>query len=116
VINQNQLTSYYNHNKFTIQSDCYFIFLDRDQSTAMCQNLLDRKFAYAVKKSEQEKQFADDDTLYRFLEDEESNALNSGMESLCEPRPAHEVGETLRHLILTLYNSYLSADGKVCTR
>ncbi|KAK3738429.1 hypothetical protein QZH41_005631 [Actinostola sp. cb2023] len=68
--------------------------VERDQALAMCQNLIDRHFSHAAKK------------------DDESNALNSGMESLCEPRPAHEVGETLRHLILKLYNSYLSADGK----
>lgn len=66
-------------------------------------------------KNGQDEPFADDNNFYRFLDDDDNNALNSGMESLCEPRPAHEVGETLRHLILKLYNSYLSADGKVST-
>ena len=78
----------------------------------MCQNLIDRYFVKKLK-SGNDQQFTDDNSYYRFLEDDESNALNSGMESLCEPRPAHEVGETLRHLILKLYNTYLSADGKV---
>ncbi|XP_031549993.1 uncharacterized protein LOC116287451 [Actinia tenebrosa] len=86
--------------------------IERDQALAMCQNLLERHFGHSIKKGDEEKGFTDDDTLYRFLEDDESNALNTGMGSLCEPRPAHEVGEMLRHLILELYDSYLSSDGK----
>jgi hypothetical protein len=91
----------------------FYNIQERDQATAMCQNLIEHHFVHPVKKGDEEKGFSDDDTLFRFLEDDESNALNSGVGSLCEPRPAHEVGETLRHLILNLYNSYLSSDGKV---
>ena len=78
----------------------------------MCKQVVEQQFGRAIKKGE--KEFRDDNTIYRFLEDDESNALNSGVTSLCEPRPAPEVAEELRHLILQLYGEYLSPDGKVC--
>lgn len=48
------------------------------------QNLIDRHFGSQVKQHEQ---FTADDTLYQLLEDCESNALNHGDTSTCQPRP-----------------------------
>ena len=78
----------------------------------MCKQIVERHFGHAVKKGHQA-EFKDDQTIYRFLEDDENNALNAGMSSLCEPRPGPEVAEELRHLILRLYAQFLSKDGKV---
>jgi hypothetical protein len=47
---------------------------------------LDKHFLHSVKKADTEK-FQDDDTLYRLLQDDESNALNADVSSDCEPRP-----------------------------
>ena len=78
----------------------------------MCRQLVERNFGHGVGKGK-ETEFKDDDSLYRLLEDDETTALNSGMSSLCEPRPAPEVAEELRRLILKLYSQFLSKDGKV---
>ncbi|XP_046848740.1 uncharacterized protein LOC124442286 isoform X2 [Xenia sp. Carnegie-2017] len=84
--------------------------VDRTRGVAMAQNLLEKHFAHHVKKDLTE--FHDDEKLYRFLEDDESNALNADVASDCEPRPAAVVGESLRKFILQLYAKYLSKDGK----
>ena len=78
----------------------------------MCRELVERNFGHCVEKGKHT-EFKDDNSIYRLLEDDESTALNSGMSSVCEPRPAPEVAEELRRLILTLYSKYLSNDGKV---
>lgn len=54
----------------------------------MAQNLLEKHFAHHVKKDLTE--FHDDEKLYRFLEDDESNALNADVSSDCEPRPGKD--------------------------
>lgn len=56
--------------------------------------------------------FEDSDTLYRLMDDDESTALNAGEMSTCEPRPAGELGEDIRKLILKIYAAFLSHDGK----
>lgn len=56
--------------------------------------------------------FEDSDTLYRLMDDDESTALNAGEMSTCEPRPAGELGEDIRKLILKIYAAFLSSDGK----
>ena len=82
----------------------------------MCKQIVGRHFGHAVKKGKQA-EFKDDSTIYRFLEDDESNALNAGLSSLCDPRPGPEVAEELRRLVLKLYGQFLSKDGKVkCSR
>ena len=88
------------------------IFLDREKAIEMCRQLVERNFGHGVEKGK-ETEFKDDDSVYRLLEDDESTALNSGMSSACEPRPAPEVAEELRRLILTLYSKFLSKDGRV---
>ncbi|XP_065062483.1 uncharacterized protein LOC135689250 isoform X2 [Rhopilema esculentum] len=85
--------------------------LDRGHAIAMCKQLVEKHFGKSVKEKGQI-EFRDDDTIYRFLEDDQTNALNSDIVSDCEPRDAAEVGEDLRKLILSIYNSHLSADGK----
>ena len=51
----------------------------------MGNSLLEKHFSHSAKKDTTE--FTDDDTLYRLLEDDESNALNADVSSDCEPRP-----------------------------
>ena len=51
----------------------------------MCQQLVTRHFGHNVKNDTEN--FQDDNSIYRFIEDDESNALNSGVKTQCEPRP-----------------------------
>ena len=88
------------------------LFSDREKAIEMCRQLVERNFGHSLEKGKQT-EFRDDDSVYRLLEDDESTALNSGMSSDCEPRPAPQVAEELRRLILNLYNQFLSKDGKV---
>ncbi|XP_057314242.1 uncharacterized protein LOC130655492 isoform X2 [Hydractinia symbiolongicarpus] len=83
--------------------------LDRDAAISMCRQLVERHFGHSVKK---ESYFKDDNSIYRFIEDDEGKALNAGIHTQCEPRPASDLGEELRQLILSIYNSHLSPDGK----
>ena len=76
----------------------------------MGQLLIDRHFGHNVKDGET---FQDDNSYYRLLEDDNSSALNAGPLSECEPRPAGQLGEDIRKLILKIYSAFLSADGKV---
>ena len=90
----------------------YDFSLEREKAIEMCSQLVERNFGHSLGKG-QETLFKDDDSIYRFLEDDETSALNSGMSSVCEPRPAPQVAEELRRLILELYGQFLSKDGKV---
>ena len=83
--------------------------LTREAAVTMMADLLQHHFGKGVKNTTE---FRDDGTFYRLLEDDDSNALNAGVTSDCEPRPASELGEDLRRLILSIYNKHLSADGK----
>ena len=51
----------------------------------MCKQLVEKHFGKSVKEKGQI-EFRDDETIYRFLEDDQTNALNSDMNSDCEPR------------------------------
>ncbi len=57
---------------------------DLDTAVEVGQNLIDRHFGSQVKKEET---FKPDGTLYQLLEDSETNALNAGETSSCQPRP-----------------------------
>lgn len=83
--------------------------LDRSVAIEMGQALIDKHFGHNVKSQET---FQDADVYYRLLDDDETEALNSGTMSNCEPRPAGEVGEDIRKLILKIYNVFLSKDGR----
>ncbi|XP_033738252.1 LOW QUALITY PROTEIN: uncharacterized protein LOC117325864 [Pecten maximus] len=84
--------------------------LDRNVAVDMGQALIDKHFGHNVKSEEV---FQDSpDKYYRLLEDDESTALNAGETSQCEPKPADELGEEIRKLILKIYNAFLSKDGK----
>jgi len=85
--------------------------LERKAAVEMCQQLVERHFGHNVKRGESE-EFKDDDSVYQFIEDVQANALNAGIKTQCEPRPASELGEELRQLILAIYNNHLSPDGK----
>ncbi|XP_054767788.2 uncharacterized protein LOC129275039 isoform X1 [Lytechinus pictus] len=86
-------------------------FEDRSTGIVSGQDLIDRGFASTVKGSH-DGRFEDNDSLLRLLEHDENTALNSGLSSECEARPASDLGEDMRKLILSLYNEYLSSDGK----
>lgn len=84
--------------------------LDRSVAIEMGQALIDKHFGHDVKSDET---FQDaPDKYYRLLEDDESTALNAGETSQCEPKPADELGEEIRKLILKIYTAFLSPDGK----
>ncbi|XP_030845992.1 uncharacterized protein LOC593247 [Strongylocentrotus purpuratus] len=86
-------------------------FDDRATGIVSGQDLLDRGYAAAVKAT-RDGRFEDNDTLYRLLEHDQNSALNAGLTSECEARPASDLGEDLRKLILSLYNDFLTPDGK----
>ena len=83
--------------------------LDRARAVEMGQQLIDRHFGHDVK---QNTEFRDEDIYYRLLEDDDSSALNSGSISECTPRPAAQLGEEMRKLILKIYAAFLSPDGR----
>lgn len=62
-----------------------FYHPDHSKALEMGQSLIDKHFSHSVKKEGEP--FRDDDTLYRLLQDDESNALNADVSSECEPRP-----------------------------
>lgn len=82
--------------------------LPRDRAVEMGQALIDRHFGHQIKNQET---FQDADVYYRLLEDDSTSALNAGP-SDCDPRPAGELGEDIRKLILKIYSAFLSPDGR----
>ncbi|XP_077981062.1 uncharacterized protein LOC144436208 [Glandiceps talaboti] len=85
--------------------------VDRTTAKEMGQAMLERRFCHAVKS--QDTTFRDDKyTYYRLVEDDDRNALNAGISSECDPRPAAELSEYMRRLILSIYSEFLSDDGK----
>lgn len=85
--------------------------IDRPAAVDMCKLLVERHFTTAASGQTSVK-FKDDSSIYKFIEDDDSNALNATVPSSCAPRPASELGEDLRQLILSIYNDHLSKDGK----
>ena len=61
--------------------------IDRNEAVDWGNNIVEKHFAHAAKKDTEK--FQDDDTLYRLLEDDESNALNADVSSDCQPRPGN---------------------------
>ena len=59
---------------------------------------LEKHFLHSAKKDSEN--FKDDDTLYRLLQDDESNALNADVSSDCEPRPGIYILIKLLRVIL----------------
>jgi len=90
----------------------FLYLLERPVAIEMCRQLVERNFGHSLEKGK-DTEFRDDDSIYRLFEDDESTTLNSGMSSLCEPRPAPQIAEELRRLILKMYGQFLSKDGKV---
>ena len=62
-----------------------FLPPEHEHAIEMCKHLVESHFTHTVKGKTLE--FRDDNTLYRFLEDDETNALNANYTSDCEPRP-----------------------------
>ena len=75
----------------------------------MGDELIGRKFVRGKTRPE----FVDDPkSLYYVISFDSSEALNTDSISHCIQRPASEVGEDLRKLILNIYAKYLSPDGR----
>ena len=65
-------------------SQCRDHIAGRQQAVEMGQALIERHFGHDVKKNER---FKDDaSAIYRLLDDDDSDALNAGTMSKCEPR------------------------------
>lgn len=82
--------------------------LDRDRAIEMGQALIDRHFGHQIKNQET---FQDAEVYYRLLDDDDTSALNAGP-SDCDPRPAGQLSEDIRKLILKIYSGFLSSDGR----
>ncbi|XP_067941492.1 uncharacterized protein [Watersipora subatra] len=72
-------------------------------------HLVDHHYIHRVK---HDKKFTNDDSLYRLLEHDDSDALNQGEGQACGIPTVNQLGEDLRKLILKIYTNYLSDDGK----
>lgn len=83
--------------------------VSREKALEMGQGLVSRKFGRSAVQ-EEDQQFKDDDTLYQLLSS--AKALNSDVISDCVQRPANDVAEDLRKLILKIFAQYLSPDGR----
>ncbi|XP_014667662.1 PREDICTED: uncharacterized protein LOC106809184 [Priapulus caudatus] len=83
--------------------------VDRVTAIEMGESLIQQHFAHNVKRASK---FTDDASVFRLLDDEQSGALNAGTMSECLPLPASALGESLRHQVLSIYGSHLSAEGK----
>ncbi|CAK8672326.1 uncharacterized protein LOC143466002 isoform X2 [Clavelina lepadiformis] len=101
-------------NTFTGEDAITFIAqekgLDRTAALEIAQQLITKKFAAALKEGIPMK---DDKTLYRFMQDWPSNALNAGLAAYKSITLASELSILIRKSILKLYGSYLSNDGKM---
>lgn len=59
----------------------------------MLRELVERHFGHGIKRSDVS--FQDDTSFYRFIEDDDSNALNSGVSTQCEPSPGKSITSLL---------------------
>ncbi|KAL2081726.1 hypothetical protein ACEWY4_023579 [Coilia grayii] len=83
--------------------------MDGPKACELGQGLMDRKFFNAVAGMDC---FEESSALFRLLEHDHNNALNSGEMAACSPLKASELSEILRNLILKLHANHLSPDGK----
>jgi glutaredoxin len=84
--------------------------VDRERALEMGQELITRKFGYGVHVQEEFKDHPD--ALYQLGSGVSGNALNADKVNNCAQRKAGEVGEDLRKLILQIFASFLSPDGR----
>lgn len=84
--------------------------VDKEKAIEMGQNLISRKFGHGVHTQEVFK--CDPDALYQLGSAALGSALNNDKINNCAQRPATEVAEDLRKLILKIYAVFLSNDGK----
>lgn len=78
----------------------------------MGQALISRHFGHSMP-PEPEEVFRPDDTIYRLLEDDDSDALNSGPISATEPLPAALLSAELQRILIQLFEGHVTPDGKV---
>eukprot|EP00736_Rhodelphis_marinus_P009107 Rmarinus@m.5247 len=89
---------------------------DRQSAVCLANELVQQHVFHDIKRKSDS--FEDSSRLYRFLHDEPLSALNVPADrdrrrnSVCAPRPATEVAQEIRSMILLLYDEYLSPDGR----
>jgi len=87
--------------------------VDEKGALEMGQQLLEKRFIQAASGTADSSRFEGaPKALYRMVEDDHPSALNSGEGSSCPARPATEVAESLRKLMLRMYAANISPDGK----
>ena len=84
--------------------------LDQQKAIEMGQELVARKFGFGV---HQEEEFKNEpDAIYQLGSGLTGNALNTDQTHNCAQRKALDVAEDLRKLILQIFASFLSPDGR----
>eukprot|EP00095_Tigriopus_kingsejongensis_P004820 maker-scaffold769_size100554-snap-gene-0.19 protein:Tk04820 transcript:maker-scaffold769_size100554-snap-gene-0.19-mRNA-1 annotation:"PREDICTED: uncharacterized protein LOC102804375" len=84
--------------------------ISRERAVFMGRQLVSKKFGVNVDERED---FRDaSGALYKLSTSDASRALNAGEMAKCVQRPAAEIAENLRKLILKLFGDYLSKDGR----
>ncbi|XP_014791123.1 uncharacterized protein LOC106884313 [Octopus bimaculoides] len=83
---------------------------DYQEAVRLCKALLSHHFCREVSNAGWLNR---DDTYYMLLEDLSSSALNAKPISFCKPTTLDKLGKRLRFQISAIYDSYLSANGKV---
>ena len=84
--------------------------VEKDKAIEMGQELISRKFGYGLHKNEADFKY-ESDAIYQ-LGHVSSNALNADQVNNCAQRKAGDVAEDLRKLILQIFATFLSNDGK----
>ncbi|XP_065177247.1 uncharacterized protein LOC135807139 [Sycon ciliatum] len=88
---------------------CRLRDISRSEAVEIGQTLIKRHYLHHVC---HDHFFKDEKLFYRFLEDEPTEALNTFMVCELEPRPAKVLAEIMRRKILSMYDLFLSPDGK----
>ena len=84
--------------------------VEKDKAIEMGQELISRKFGYGLHKNEDFKYEAE--AVYQLGSGVNSNALNADQVNNCAQRKAGDVAEDLRKLILQIFATFLSNDGR----
>ena len=84
--------------------------VDKEKAIEMGQELISRKFGFGIHKNEDFKY--ESDAIYQLGSGMGSNALNTDQVNNCAQRKAGDVSEDLRKLILQIFASFLSSDGR----
>lgn len=86
--------------------------IDETKALELGQELLQRKFIFPLNENENSSFKNDASSIYQLGSGLSNQALNKDKVNTCAQRPAGEVAEDLRKLILQIFATFLSADGK----